>query len=145
METLDERLDVFVREQAQTSVLIFDLDNFKRLNDEMGHHAGDAALVEIARLCRENLRQSDVVARFGGDEFVVVMPETRRDDAVEIAEHLRKHVPITLRQTLRYESTISGGISEFGSPDRFSSDILRRADEGMYLAKRAGRNRVSVL
>lgn len=145
IETLDERLDVFVRERTQTSVLIFDLDNFKRLNDEMGHHAGDAAFVEIARLCRENLRQSDVVARFGGDEFVVVMPETRRDDAVEIAEHLRKHVPITLRQTLRYESTISGGISEFGSPDRFSSDILRRADEGMYLAKRAGRNRVSVL
>lgn len=145
IETLDDRLAVFERERDQTSVLVFDLDNFKRLNDEMGHHAGDAALVEIARLCRQNLRQSDVIARFGGDEFVVVMPGTHRADALEIADQLRRNVPITLQQTLRYESTISGGVSEFGTPDRFSSDILKRADEGLYLSKRAGRNRVSAL
>ncbi|WP_246752747.1 sensor domain-containing diguanylate cyclase [Sinorhizobium sp. BG8] len=66
IETLDQRLAVFERERTQTSVLVFDLDNFKRLNDEMGHHAGDAALVEIAQLCRQHLRQSDVIARFGG-------------------------------------------------------------------------------
>jgi diguanylate cyclase (GGDEF)-like protein len=145
IETLDDRLAIFERERDQTSVLVFDLDNFKRLNDEMGHHAGDAALVEIARLCRQNLRQSDVIARFGGDEFVVVMPGTRKPDALEIAEQLRKNVPITFRQNLRYESTISGGVSEFGTPDRFSSEILKRADEGLYLSKRAGRNRVSAL
>lgn len=145
IETLDDRLAIFERERDQTSVLVFDLDNFKRLNDEMGHHAGDAALVEIARLCRQNLRQSDVIARFGGDEFVVVMPGTHRADALEIADQLRRNVPITLQQTLRYESTISGGVSEFGTPDRFSSDILKRADEGLYLSKRAGRNRVSAL
>ncbi|MCV3738306.1 GGDEF domain-containing protein [Rhizobium sp. TRM96647] len=143
IETLDHRLAIFEREKSQTSVLVFDLDNFKRLNDEMGHHAGDAALVEIARLCRQHLRQNDVIARFGGDEFVVVMPGTHRDDALEIAERLRAHVPIVLRENLRYESTISGGVSEFDPPDRFSSDILRRADEGLYLSKRAGRNRVS--
>ncbi|MDS7597780.1 diguanylate cyclase [Agrobacterium tumefaciens] len=145
ISTLDDRLAVFEREKAQTSVLVFDIDNFKRLNDEMGHHAGDAALVEIARLCRQHLRQSDIVARFGGDEFVVVMPGTRRLDALEIAEQLRACVPASLRETLRYESTISGGVSEFGLPDRSSSDILRRADEGLYRSKRAGRNRVSAL
>ena len=143
--TLDDRMAAFERERAPTSVLVFDLDNFKRLNDEMGHHAGDAALVEIARLCRQHLRENDVVARFGGDEFVVVMPGTRCDDALKIAERLRKSVPVSLREALRYESTISGGVSEFCPPDRTSGDILKRADEGLYLSKRAGRNRVSSL
>ena len=145
IETLDDRLAVFAREQAPTSVLIFDLDNFKRINDEMGHHAGDEVLVEIAKLCRQHLRQKDVVARFGGDEFVVVMPETCRGDALEIAERLRDHVPVSLRRNLRYESTISGGVSEFWLPDRSADDVLKRADEGLYLSKRAGRNRVSAL
>lgn len=145
LEILDGRLAVFERERAQTSVLVFDLDNFKRLNDEMGHHAGDAALVEVARLCHQHLRKSDVIARFGGDEFVVVMPDTRRSDALEIAERLREHVAISLRDVVRYESTISGGISEFGPPDRFSSDILARADAGLYQSKRSGRNQVSAL
>lgn len=145
IETLDDRLAAFEREKAQTSVLVFDLDNFKRLNDERGHEAGDAALVEIARLCRQHLRKSDMVARIGGDEFVVVMPGTQRDDALEIAERLRQHVPVYLRETLRYESTISGGVSEFGSPDRLSSEILKRADAGLYHSKRAGRNRVSAV
>ncbi|PYE35720.1 diguanylate cyclase (GGDEF)-like protein [Rhizobium sp. PP-F2F-G38] len=145
IETLDQRLAIFKREKSQTSVLVFDLDNFKRLNDEMGHQAGDAALVEIARLCRQHLRQSDVIARFGGDEFVIVMPGTHRCDALEISERLRVHVPIVLRENLRCDATISGGVSEFNGPDRFSSDILRRADEGLYLSKRAGRNRVSAL
>lgn len=145
LETLDNRLAAFEKEQAQTSVLVFDLDNFKHLNDAMGHQAGDAALVEIARLCREVLREDDVIARFGGDEFVVVMPGTRRGDALEIAERLREHVPAALKETVRYASTISGGVSEFGLPDRFSSDILTRADAGLYQSKRAGRNRVSAL
>lgn len=145
IETLDHRLAIFEQEKSQTSLLVFDLDNFKQLNDQMGHHAGDMALVEIARLCRQHLRQSDVIARFGGDEFVVVMPGIHRNDALEIAERLREHVPITLKESLRYEATISGGVSEFGQPDRFSSDILKRADEGLYLSKRAGRNRVSAL
>ncbi len=145
IETLDQRLTVFEREKSQTSVLVFDLDNFKRLNDEMGHHAGDTALIEIARLCRQHLRQDDMVARFGGDEFVVVMPGTRQTDALEIAERLRERIPATLRESLRYESTISGGVAEFGLPDRSSSDILKRADEGLYLSKRSGRNRVSAL
>lgn len=145
IETLDHRLAIFEQEKSQTSVLVFDLDNFKRLNDELGHHAGDAALVEVARLCRQQVRQSDVIARFGGDEFVVVMPGTHRCDALEMAERLRENVPIVLRENLHYEATISGGVSEFSRPDRLSSDILKRADEGLYLSKRSGRNRVSAL
>jgi diguanylate cyclase (GGDEF)-like protein len=145
IETLDDRLALYERDKAQTSVLVFDLDHFKRLNDELGHHAGDTALIEVARLCRQHLRQTDVIARFGGDEFVVVMPGTRQADALAIADLLRQHVPVALRQTLRYESTISGGVSEFGAPDRFSTDILTRADQSLYSAKRAGRNRVAAL
>ena len=145
IETLDNRLGAFERENDQTSVFVFDLDNFKRLNDEMGHQAGDAALVEIARLCRQQLRQNDVIARFGSDEFVVVMPSTHRTVALEIAERLRENVPVILKEHLHYESTISGGISEFDRYDRVSSDVLKRADEGLYRSKRGGRNMVSAL
>ncbi len=142
METLDHRLAAYEQDSDQTSVLVFDLDNFKHLNDEMGHHAGDAALVEIAGICRQQLRKSDVVARLGGDEFVVVMPDTPRVDALKIAERLRESVSLILRENLQYESTISGGLSEFDRRDRVSSDILKRADEALYQSKRRGRNRV---
>ncbi len=143
--TLDDRLAAFENDKSQTSLLVFDLDNFKRINDEMGHHMGDAALIEIARLCRQHLRQSDVIARFGGDEFVIVMPGTESGNALEIAERLRKHVPAALRDCLRHESTISGGVSDFRFSDKSTDDILRRADEGLYHSKRTGRDRVSIL
>lgn len=143
--TLDDRLAAFENDKSQTSLLVFDLDNFKRINDEMGHHMGDAALIEIARLCRQHLRQSDVIARFGGDEFVIVMPGTESGNALEIAERLRKHVPSALRDCMRHESTISGGVSDFRFSDKSTDDILRRADEGLYHSKRTGRDRVSIL
>lgn len=145
IETLDDRLAVFEREKVRTSVLVFDIDNFKDLNDALGHHGGDTALVEIARICRQHLRQSDLIARFGGDEFVVVMPGVHSEDALQVAERLRQRVPTGLRDILRYEATISGGVSEFCPPDRSSADLLARADEGLYRSKRAGRNRVSAL
>ncbi len=143
--TLDDRLAAFENDKSQTSLLVFDLDNFKRINDDMGHHMGDAALIEIARLCRQHLRQSDVIARFGGDEFVIVMPGTESGNALEIAERLRKHVPAALRDCMRHESTISGGVSDFRFSDKSTDDILRRADEGLYHSKRTGRDRVSIL
>ena len=143
--TLDDRLAAFDNDKSQTSLLVFDLDNFKRINDDMGHHMGDAALIEIARLCRQHLRQSDVIARFGGDEFVIVMPGTESGNALEIAERLRKHVPAALRDCMRHESTISGGVSDFRFSDKSTDDILRRADEGLYHSKRTGRDRVSIL
>ncbi|WP_193335391.1 sensor domain-containing diguanylate cyclase [Devosia beringensis] len=144
-ETLDHRLTLFKRDNAQTSVLCFDVDNFKRLNDELGHQAGDTALVKIALLCRHYLRHGDVVARVGGDEFMVVMPDTHRGDALDIAERLRKRVRTTLKKALRYESTISVGVSEFVPSDRFATEVQERADEGLYQSKRNGRNRVSAL
>jgi diguanylate cyclase (GGDEF)-like protein len=137
--TLDDRLAAFENDKSQTSLLVFDLDNFKRINDDMGHH------IEIARLCRQHLRQSDVIARFGGDEFVIVMPGTESGNALEIAERLRKHVPAALRDCMRHESTISGGVSDFRFSDKSTDDILRRADEGLYHSKRTGRDRVSIL
>ncbi len=127
------------------ALLMCDLDWFKRINDESGHHAGDDVLVEIAGICRRNLRKTDLVARLGGDEFVVVMPGMAQEDAFLIAERLRDLVPMTLRRTLRQESTISAGLSEFWLPDRSSDDVLRRADAGLYMSKRAGRNRISAL
>ena len=143
IETLDERLSAFQREGLQTSVLLFDIDHFKSLNDQLGHNAGDMALVEVAHLCRQHMRHNHLIARFGGDEFVVVMPGADRLDALNIAEHLREQVPQALNRALRYQATISVGVSEFSAPDRSSGDILTRADGGLYESKRGGRNRVS--
>lgn len=145
VETLENRLALFKRDNAQTSVIAFDIDNFKHLNDAMGHQAGDAALVEIANLCRQDLGQSDVVARLGGDEFVVVMPGVHGGDALAFAERLRKQVPIILKKALHYESTISAGVSQFALTDRSASDVQERADEGLYHSKRNGRNLVSAI
>lgn len=145
IEILDHRFELYEREKAQTSVFVFDLDNFKGLNDENGHHAGDDALVEIARLCRKRVRPCDFIARFGGDEFVVVVPGIERSDALDVANRIRREVPEALEQALRFSSTISGGVTEFSPLDRFSGDVLKRADKGLYLSKRSGRNHVTAL
>lgn len=143
LETLDERLEILRRDGTPTSVLIFDIDRFKRINDEGGHHVGDEMLVKIADICRHHLRDADLAARLGGDEFVLVMPAKNKEAALVNAECFRGNVPIMLGQSLSREATISGGLSDMRLSDRCTEDVLKRADAGLYVSKRAGRNRVS--
>jgi two-component system cell cycle response regulator len=129
------------------SVLLFDIDHFKSVNDTYGHAAGDTVLQAIGQRASANLRGTDMVARFGGEEFVVVMSDTPRDLAAMVAERIRERIatePIKLADggPTALTVTVSIGVATSGGGDTTPDDILRRADAAMYRAKAAGRNRV---
>jgi diguanylate cyclase (GGDEF)-like protein len=126
------------------SLLVFDVDRFKEVNDEHGHLVGDAVLRDVARLAHDRLRRHDVVARYGGDEFVVLMPETKLENALRLAGELCTLVaahPIAF-QSARLSVTASMGVAELRADDTTPRDLFRRADAALLGAKRAGRNRV---
>jgi diguanylate cyclase (GGDEF)-like protein len=136
MNGMTEHFELFARYKTPTSVLIFDIDNFKTINDAHGHLAGDKTIIATAEVCRRELRSTDFPARLGGDEFVVLMPHTDSDQAAPIAERLR------LRIAEQTGATISGGLSEMTQGDLSYEEVLKRADDALYGAKRDGRNRI---
>jgi diguanylate cyclase len=133
------------RYQQPMVLMVIDVDNFKAVNDTYGHKAGDKALVLIADQLRNNLRESDFLARFGGEEFVVLMPETDLDSAVIAAEKLRVAVEQCQfhYQNAQVSITISAGLAQLHKDDSTES-LFKRADEAMYRAKQAGRNQCLV-
>ncbi|KJV10425.1 response regulator PleD [Elstera litoralis] len=146
---LDVHLDQMVRNandvRKPLSVAFCDIDHFKRLNDTYGHAAGDEVLIEFANRMRRSLRHFDMIARIGGEEFVVVMPDTNIDVAIKVSERLRTRMqddPFTVAAAGELPVTISIGVSVSELGETSGSDLLRRADEAMYRAKQAGRNRV---
>ena len=125
------------------SVLLVDLDAFKAINDRFGHEAGDAALSRVASVLKEQLRTSDAVARWAGDEFLVVLPETALDGALIVGERLRAAVAQSSGRGLS-ALTISLGAAAFEADGDDVAELVRRADRGLYRAKELGRNRVAV-
>jgi two-component system, cell cycle response regulator len=128
------------------SLLVADIDYFKRINDNFGHDVGDEVLKEFAARLATNFRPVDIACRYGGEEFVVVMPGTRGDYACLVAERLRRHVagsPFPIRGgEERIEVTVSIGVSASLSGPDTAERLIKRADEALYRAKQAGRNRV---
>ncbi len=135
------------REGSPLSVALADVDDFKKINDTLGHASGDQALIELSRLAQASCRTMDIVGRYGGDEFVLVLPSARLEDASGIAERLRGRVA---RKRLRLAGetparvTLSLGVSQFGSQRRDPDSILQGADEALYRAKALGKNQVCV-
>jgi diguanylate cyclase (GGDEF)-like protein len=124
------------------SVVLIDLDKFKEVNDTMGHFEGDLALARVGRLLEQKSRQSNVVARYGGDEFIILMPETGPDQAQVLAERLRQWI---VQDPMLSERHITGsfGVASFPTHGFSIEDIIRVADAGMYVSKRSGGNLVS--
>jgi diguanylate cyclase (GGDEF)-like protein len=134
LERLQEETRRAARHPAPLSLLLLDVDHLKELNDDGGHDAGDAALIAVAAAIQISCRSIDVGARWGGDEFTVLLPSTSKDDARAVAERIQ--------ETLRARgTTVSVGISS-AVPDRPSTDLLSAADASLYEAKRAGRDRI---
>jgi len=123
---------------------MFDIDNFKDINDSMGHLTGDLTLQHIAKLTLANIRNTDYLIRFGGDEFIIILPETRRDDAVEVAEKLRKLIcnDEQLKQ-FKTDISISCGVTEYTRGET-SEQLIEKTDKVLYKAKKTGRNKVSI-
>ena len=134
----------FVHERAPLAVLVLDLDVFKSINDRFGHDVGDAVIKHVARLCGRLKRDADTLARFGGEEFVLLMPQTRGGDAVAFAEELRRRIeaePLGVDGEL-LRITTSIGVAEAEPAMHSLGDLLKRADQALYDAKHDGRNRV---
>ncbi|HEV8548078.1 MAG TPA: GGDEF domain-containing protein [Polyangiaceae bacterium] len=142
-EALEKELIRARRYDRQLSLLIFDIDYFKNINDQYGHLAGDHVLRELARIVQERIRRDEVFARYGGEEFVIVLPETPLAGGVALAENLRGRVethPFSF-QGERIPVTISVGCAMLGE-EKAGADLIQRADDKLYEAKRGGRNRV---
>ncbi len=143
-EALEKELIRARRYERELSLLIFDIDFFKRINDQFGHLAGDHVLRELARVVQERIRRDEVFARYGGEEFVIVLPETGLAGAQALAENLRARVAdhVFTFQGERIPVTISVGCAQLAKDDRTAADLIQRADEKLYEAKRGGRNQV---
>jgi diguanylate cyclase (GGDEF)-like protein len=127
-------------------MLMLDVDHFKNINDEFGHLAGDAVLYSLARVCEQVIRETDVLCRYGGEEFAFLLPDSSRTQAVEVAERLMTAVRNDRVQwehhTISY--TVSIGIAELKAADKESVDLLRRTDRHLYQAKADGRDTISI-
>jgi len=126
------------------SLMMIDIDTFKEINDTHGHVAGDAVLKMIASIIKGNVRQSDFAARYGGDEFALILPETSIEKAYKVGEKLRRRVestPIGLNEKTAVRVTLSIGVASYLSSMRDPQDLVQKADEALYMAKKAGRNK----
>jgi diguanylate cyclase (GGDEF)-like protein len=141
METLDVETERSQRGAGPFSILMVDVDHFKKYNDTHGHQAGDEVLTRVAAVLREVTRQVDCAARYGGEEFLVLLPQTAIDGAAEVAERLRTRVRAT---ALNGESvTVSVGVAEFPKNGDTTQAVIAAADAALYRAKADGRDRVT--
>lgn len=132
----------FQRYYRPLSLLIFDIDNFKFINDNFGHEAGDRAIVHLAKIAKLNKRPSDTLARIGGDEFVLLLPETDTQQAAAVAERLREELSRSFPEDIRMKITISVGVASATASMADVRVLVKKADEALYNAKAKGRNRV---
>jgi diguanylate cyclase len=142
--------EIFGKEMARASrhettlcIALLDIDNFKKLNDSLGHDAGDEALIHLARVCRDTLRPQDTVARYGGEEFIILLPDTSLDDATTALTRLQRELTkkFFLHGNDKVLITFSAGVTPLQANDTQAS-ALKRADGAMYNAKQTGKNRV---
>jgi diguanylate cyclase (GGDEF)-like protein/PAS domain S-box-containing protein len=139
-----QHLDLAKRHGRNLSVMMVDMDNFKRINDRHGHPAGDIVLSTVGKLLKEGLRQSDIICRYGGDEFAVLLPETATDEAIELGQRLRAKLETSFSES-PYEVSATIGIAGLDQHEAENVwDLLKMADMALYNGKTLGRNRISV-
>ena len=142
---LEEEVKRAARYRHSLSLIMLDLDHFKRVNDHHGHPAGDLALRRFADVIRNSIRDADFPSRYGGEEFAILCVEAGADEAAAIANRIRAAVESTdfqLPNGKRVDLTTSAGVASFPADGATDEELLRAADKALYAAKRAGRNRV---
>lgn len=145
-EVFPKQLDLCERTGQQACLLMIDIDHFKRVNDEYGHLIGDQALRHVATLLRSNLRSTDLCARYGGEEIIILMPGSELVQAGQVAERLREGIanaPLFLPDGRQVPLKVSGGLAQWQTGSTLE-DLVRSADLALYEAKDSGRNRITV-
>lgn len=148
-DQLKKELDRSARYKSPVSLILFDIDHFKKVNDTYGHPAGDQVLINIAKAINQTIRPSDILARYGGEEFAVILPETNISGVKVFAARLRRCVEglITYYESEKIKVTISVGGTTFDpeQPEVTKEVLFRTADRGLYMSKDNGRNQVTIL
>ena len=141
LELLNQTISRMKRDNVNSVLIIADIDHFKEINDNYGHNKGDSVLRQFAEILNKNIRESDTSARWGGEEFVILLPNTKIDDGIKIAEKIRgiiEHSDFNIGKTI----TCSFGVAEIKPEDSDKPVIIEKADKMLYKAKKNGRNRV---
>jgi diguanylate cyclase (GGDEF)-like protein len=138
-----EELERAGRFQGRMSVIMVDIDHFKKMNDEFGHLLGDEMLRAVSSILKQQLRKMDMVCRYGGDEFAIVVPETTGESALRVAEKLRHHVETHFFPGVPRPVTISCGVADYPTHGLTRDEVVAAADSALYQAKQAGRNHVA--
>lgn len=138
MQMLEKEIERTKRNGKSFSLIMFDLDHFKKINDNFGHAMGDVVLKRVAETVKRRIRKTDYFARWGGEEFIILLPETSVNNAVKVAEELREHIS-SMKLPVVGHVTASFGVAGFKEQDTIDS-ILVRVDDLLYEAKKAGRN-----
>jgi diguanylate cyclase len=144
-ERLEERMGAWNRRQEVFSLLLLDVDHFKKLNDQHGHMAGDQVLAAIGRTLRGAIRREDAVARYGGEEFAILLPNTTLEEATTVAQNVREAISraVVTHNGQQITVTASGGLAAIAPSER-TETLIQRADAALYAAKAAGRDRTFV-
>jgi len=145
-ERIAQEFERYQRYRHMVSVIVFDLDHFKRVNDQFGHQTGDKCLKVISTYIQPVIRKSDALARYGGDEFVLILPGIDGSEAVKVAEKIRRLVEQIrfLYEGKRIPLTLSMGVAQAGESDPDADNLFKRADQALFAAKEEGRNRVKI-
>ena len=138
-----EELERAGRFQGRMSAIMVDIDHFKKLNDEFGHLLGDEILRSVSSILKQQLRKMDMVCRYGGDEFAILVPETAGENAIRVAEKLRRQVETHHFPGVPRPVTISCGVADYPTHGITRDEVMAAADSALYTAKQAGRNRVA--
>lgn len=147
LERLQSELSLYYRHNSRLSALMIDADHFKKINDQYGHNVGDQVLIKLAKTIQERLRNGDFVGRWGGEEFIAVLPMTTVEGAAVFAESLRQNIEQIVLENdsqIKISVTVSIGVGALKKDDVSIEKFIQRIDEALYEAKRGGRNRIVV-
>lgn len=140
MNELEDRCLLYKRDNLVFSAIIFDVDYFKKINDTYGHIEGDQVLIKISQCLIKTIRDIDIIGRYGGEEFLVILPNTTKDEAIIIAENCREAVYNMHQNNHNIVVSISGGVDEYNG--ELITNFIKIIDDKLYLAKKQGRNRI---
>lgn len=141
---ISSQIDLSFERNDYFSIIMFDLDHFKIVNDKYGHQTGDKVLEKVCSIVLENLRKDDICGRYGGEEFIIILPHTKQDDALLVADKLRNKVQKAEILGPKQPITVSMGISSYPNHSQWKDDLIGKADQALYISKELGRNHCEI-